>query len=126
MSDGNFSPFLITRWLMELAKMPAWCGLHFESPAIAVDALATEVLGDRYGRQQILWSADTPRRVLRNANAPRWPILPPGTLIVAVVVWNAAYNGEWLCWCPLPSPIELPLGGSFTLPSGELFAAIDP
>lgn len=126
MTDGSFGPWLISRWLTDLVGIPAWAGLHFSSPLVAVDALATEVQGDRYARQPLRWTGDMPRRVLRSANLLRWPVLPPMSRIYAVAVWNAAYNGDLLGVCPLDTPLDFPAGGSYKVDPGQLFLAIDP
>lgn len=124
MRTGRISTAKLAEYVLDLAGTPMWLGLSSQDPFSVDDALTVEVQGTAYYRPQASWTLVAPT-LLRSNSVSRWAGLVPGTRVTAVVAWTSSFNGVPLIYMPLAEPKDFPQGGTFQLPSGELYVGID-
>lgn len=122
MRGGRIADWLAAEWLADFRGRPCWLGLASEDPEVVTDPLTVEVGGSVYRRPPIVWLFS--ERLLRNRDPLTWLGLPVMTRIVALVGFDAPFNGRYVFTRLLPAPIDLPAGGSYTVPARELFFGI--
>lgn len=113
--QGTWSNYQVEQWLSDLNGK--WVGLHFDNPQVA-SAYASEVAGGSYVRKRLTITTPSSRTAW-NAAALTWTGLPT-VLLTYVAFWDVQYNGNLLGSSPLPAPIRVLSGGSWTLPAKQL------
>lgn len=124
MRNGRIATWKLSEWITELATTPMWLGLCSLDPYSVDDPLTAEIGGAVYRRPQARWESASPT-LLRNAEPLRWAGLVPGTRVVTLAAWTAAYNGKLVVTMPLAEPRDFPAGGALTLSAGEVYIGLD-
>jgi hypothetical protein len=81
------------------------------------------VLGSAYRRPLI--SFELLDNIIRNSQPATWTV-GPSTRIAGIASFDAAFNGNWQVWLPVPAdPIDFPAGGNYSVKINDLFIGID-
>jgi len=127
MANGRFSSEIVSGWMDGIYAKDLYLALFFTDPQTVSDPLSVEVVGGVYSRQLGVWTRSAPN-VLTLSEAVVFPGLPPGTSLVAVGVFDAAFNGTFIASDLIPapdSPVSYPSGGTYVLPAGQYILGID-
>ena len=121
--EGRASDYLVGKWLDVISSKTCFAGLNTNS-ADQSQMLANEMTGSSYARAQIQWTKYS--RYYLNANTLVWSGLPSFSVIQAVSVWDAAWNGHLLFSCPVVPAVSIPIDSStWKILPGELVIGID-
>ena len=121
MSFGRFSAYKVTTWMDTVVSDPKWMTLVSADPLGVSDPLTVELTTTRI---QGAWSR-TSNNSLTLTSALTWTGLLSGAHIAGVAGFDGQVNGNLLFSDLLQAPIDLPEGGSFTLPAGQYVLGID-
>lgn len=114
----------------QLVDIPMWFALFSADALAAPDPLTIEIGSGAYSRPVAVWEqyGDTGLVCVTTL----FSSIPAGAHIACVGLFDAAVNGNLLAADIItdpdtgaPVPVDLPLGGSWVLPTGEFFLGFD-
>lgn len=120
---GRFGDSIITSWMDGIAAKALNVALCATSP-LAGDPLAAELTGGEYHRWEMPMTR-TAFNLLANSTLIVWWNLPPGAHISWLAAFDAHINGNLVAAAPIPTPIDLPEGGTYTLDPLEFVMGLD-
>lgn len=122
-SFGRFSTYQSARWISQINGMDLYFGLAATDPFIG-DPLAAEITGGSYGRQIASFELVS-TTAMEQTQPVAFSGLAPGTVIAAVMCFDAPTNGNMISAYLLDSPITLTPGGTYSFAAGQYVHGID-
>lgn len=117
---GNTWANQTLNYCFRTAEPAYWLALHVADPTPAGD-LATEVMGNGYEREEIIFSLAN-GRMLYNTNSCVFTV--PNTIVSHLGVWDNKHFSPIICYEALSSPIRLKADDPFIVSPGEFVISL--
>jgi hypothetical protein len=116
-----FTDMVVDQWLRDIVDQ-CYVALHFDNPDLA-GAYASEIFGGAYKRTKVTFTPPESRATFNDSDITFKGL--PAITITHIAGWDALINGNLLFFGPLPNPVKIQLGKTFTLSALDLSLSVD-